>query len=142
MKFSTISQKRLGTCEYDLRMILGEVIQTTQVDLGIAEGHRSIARQQELFHHKPPLTDKDGINNLSKHNYNPSRAVDIYGWVNGKICYDERTLCYLAGHIMGTAAILLKEGKITHELRWGGNWDEDGEIITDQGLQDLVHFEI
>jgi len=27
------------------------------------------------------------------------------------------------------------------DLRWGGNWDMDGEPITDQDFQDLVHFE-
>lgn len=142
MKFSSLSQSRLGTCADDLRIIFSNAIETSQVDFGIAEGFRSIARQQELFRAVPKVTNIDGINVLGKHNYNPSRAVDIYGWVNDKECYSERTLCYLAGHIMGVAALLLKEGKILHQLRWGGNWDEDGEIITDQRLQDLVHFEI
>jgi hypothetical protein len=27
-------------------------------------------------------------------------------------------------------------------IRWGGNWDMDGEPITDQDFQDLVHFEL
>jgi peptidoglycan L-alanyl-D-glutamate endopeptidase CwlK len=140
MKYSTTSQKRLDTGEYDLRVLFNEVIKTTRVDFGIADVFRTIAKQLQYF--KEGKSDKDGINNLSKHNYNPSRAVDIYGWVNGRETYDERTLCYLAGHIMGTAAELLKAGKITHEIRWGGNWDDDGEIITDQRLRDLVHFEL
>jgi peptidoglycan L-alanyl-D-glutamate endopeptidase CwlK len=28
------------------------------------------------------------------------------------------------------------------KLRWGGNWDRDGEPVTDQDFQDLVHFEL
>ncbi len=27
-------------------------------------------------------------------------------------------------------------------IRWGGNWDQDGEPVTDQDFQDLMHYEI
>jgi len=27
------------------------------------------------------------------------------------------------------------------KIRWGGNWDMDGEPVTDQEFQDLVHYE-
>jgi hypothetical protein len=27
-------------------------------------------------------------------------------------------------------------------VRWGGNWDRDNEVVTDQKFDDLVHFEI
>ena len=140
MKLSTISQTRLNTCHPDIRLIISEAIKVSQVDFGVAEGHRSVERQQQLF--KEKKSQKDGIRNLSKHNENPSMAVDIYGWVNGKSCYDERTLCYLAGTIMAVAGMLYNQGRIMQDLRWGGNWDGDGEIITDQKFQDLVHFEI
>jgi hypothetical protein len=43
---------------------------------------------------------------------------------------------------MAVAGILLNQGRITHELVSGLNWDSDGEIITDQKFQDLVHFEL
>jgi peptidoglycan L-alanyl-D-glutamate endopeptidase CwlK len=140
MKFSTISQTRLNTCHEDIRLILSEALKVSRVDFGVAEGHRSIERQQQLF--KAGKSQKDGIRNLSKHNEEPSMAVDIYGWVNGKSCYDERTLCYLAGTIMAVAGMLYNQGRIQNELLWGGNWDGDGEIISDQKFQDLVHFEL
>jgi len=140
MKLSTISQARLNTCHQDLRLIFSEAIKVTLVDFGIAEGHRTVERQQQLF--KEGKSQIDGVTRLGKHNYNPSMAVDIYGWVNGKTCYDERTLCYLAGTIMAVAGTLLNQGRITHELVSGLNWDGDGEIITDQKFQDLVHFEL
>lgn len=140
MKFSTISQTRLNTCHQDIRLILSESLKVSRVDFGIAEGHRSIERQQELF--KAGKSQKDGIKRISKHNHNPSIAVDIYAWVNGRSCYDQATICYLAGTIMAVAGTLFNAGKVTHEFRWGGNWDDDGEIITDQKFQDLVHFEI
>ena len=140
MNFSTISQTRLNTCHGDIRLILSEALKVSRVDFGIAEGHRSTDRQQQLY--KEGKSQKDGIKRLSRHNENPSMAVDIYGWVNGKSCYDQRTLCYLAGTIMAVAGMLLNQGRITNELTWGGNWNNDGEIITDQKFQDLVHFEI
>ena len=41
-----------------------------------------------------------------------------------------------------TVAFMINEGKITHRLRWGFNWDMDGEIGTDQRFQDMPHFEL
>ena len=35
-----------------------------------------------------------------------------------------------------------REGKITHKLRWGGNWNGDGLIVEGQSLVDLPHFEL
>lgn len=32
--------------------------------------------------------------------------------------------------------------KLGIDIRWGGNWDMDGEPVTDQNFQDLVHFEL
>ena len=39
------------------------------------------------------------------------------------------------------AAKLLEEGKITHKLRFGGDWDAD-TYTDDQNWDDLVHFEL
>ena len=133
-KFSEISQLRLKTCDPRLVQIMSLALQRTKVDFGIAEGHRTIERQQELF--KQDKSEKDGIHNLSKHNYNPSLAVDVYSWVEGKSNYATHNLCYLAGVIESVAI------ELGHEIRWGGNWDMDGVLINDQKLQDLVHFEI
>ena len=36
---------------------------------------------------------------------------------------------------------LYEEGKIKHRLRWGGDWDRDGDL-TDNILFDGPHFEI
>jgi len=109
-------------------------LQVSVIDFGIAEGHRSIARQQELF--ADGKTQKDGIHDLSKHNYTPSLAVDIYGWVDGKMDYSVPVMCYLAGVVMTVAS------ELGHQLRWGGNWDGDGTVLTDQNFNDLPHFEL
>jgi len=134
MQFSKASTDKLATCDYRLRSIMFRAIQVSDIDFGIAEGNRSIERQKELF--AIGKSKIDGINQLSKHNHSPSLAVDIYGYVNGKMDYSVPVMCYLAGIIMTCAS------ELGYTLRWGGNWDRDGEILTDQSFDDLPHFEI
>ena len=154
-RFGNTSNERKATCDQELQLILDESIKVSQIDFGIAEGERANARQFELFKlgrtlvngewiitdQKAVRTNVDGFKIIGKHNYSPSKAFDIYAWVNGKISWNREHLIYLAGVIMATAERLKQEGKITCTLRWGGNWDGDGEIISDQTFIDLPHFE-
>lgn len=70
------------------------------------------------------------------HNRFPSKAIDVAPYVNGKASYDYRHCCFFAGVVLAIAGML----KI--KVRWGGNWDMDEEVMTDQDFQDLVHFEL
>jgi len=74
-----------------------------------------------------------------KHNSQPSNAVDVapypIDWKNIKQFY------WFAGYVMGIAQRLKDEGKITHSIRYGGDWNCD-KIIGDQQFNDLVHFEL
>lgn len=138
--FSNTSKERLATCHPDLILIMEEAIKASPVDFGISEGHRGIERQGRLY-----LAGKskfDGIRRKSKHNSFPSMACDFYPWVNGRAEWDNETLSYLAGLIHGIAHYLYRQGKIGHLVRWGGNWDQDGEIITDQLFDDRPHIEL
>jgi peptidoglycan LD-endopeptidase CwlK len=139
-KFSNKSKERLNTCHEDLRLIANIAIKRSQIDFGIAEGHRSVERQYDLY--KAGLSKIDGVNKRGKHNYKPSLAFDIYAWVNGRSSYDQRYIIFIAGVILAVAKELKEQGRIETELRWGGNWDGDGQIINDQSFNDLVHFEI
>lgn len=141
-KLSETSAERLRTCHEDLQKIVVLAIQISPIDFVIVEGHRTKARQQEMF--KKGLSKIDGVTKLGKHNYEPSMAVDLCAYVRGNksLAYDVKHLCAIGGAMCAAAAILLDEGEITHKLRWGANWDMDGEIITDQTFQDLPHFEI
>lgn len=139
-QFGNTSLKRLSTCREEIQQVMKLAIQRSPVDFGIACGHRSIAEQQELYAQGrtkpgPIVTHVDGIKKKSQHNSNPSNAVDIYGWVNAKATWDEKTLLFLAGVIMASA------DELGIVMRWGGNWDSDGEIIADQNFLDLPHFE-
>lgn len=139
-QFGKVSLTRLSTCHEDLQLVAKESLKVSDVDFGIAEGHRSPERQNEMF--KQGKSKIDGITKLGNHNYNPSRAFDIYGFVNGRTAYNQETIIYLAGVITGAANQLFAMGAISHKIRWGGNWDKDGEVMTDQKFDDAVHFEI
>lgn len=139
-KFSNKSIEALKTCHKDLQLIMEEALSLSDMDFGVSQGYRSVETQKAYFN--AGLTKLDGVKNLSKHNHLPSHAADIYAYVNDKVSYAERDLCYLAGVIMTASKKLKDEGKIDHSIRWGGNWDSDGVIITDQSFMDLPHFEI
>jgi peptidoglycan L-alanyl-D-glutamate endopeptidase CwlK len=125
-KFSERSKKNLSECHPDLQAVAVEAIKI--IDFAVLEGHRPREEQEKAFH--------KGLSKVqwpeSNHNKKPSEAMDIapypIDWNNKERFY------YLAGIIMGIAHA---KGI---ELRYGGDWDRDGDI-TDQNFMDLVHFE-
>lgn len=133
-KFGTTSKQRLATCHEDLQKVFGAAIALSPIDFGIAEGHRSLERQKQLFDEGKSRID--GISKKGKHNYSPSLAVDVYAFVNGKASWDSKELCVITGVVLAVAA------NYGIKLRWGGNWDMDGQIISDQNFIDLPHFEL
>ncbi len=141
-KFGERSAANLATAHKDLQIVMTTAIKSSMVDFGISEGHRSLERQKELFDEGKSRID--GITKKGKHNYNPSLAVDIYAFVEGRknLAFDKVHLAYLGGHIMLVAKLLHESGKIKSRLRWGGNWDGDGTLLVDQKLWDLPHFEL
>jgi peptidoglycan L-alanyl-D-glutamate endopeptidase CwlK len=139
------SADKLKDCHIDLGRIVTFALQLSEIDFGIAEGHRSVERQQQLF--KEGKSQIDGITKKGKHNYNPSLAIDIFVYhpdknTRTKLAYDVSHLCYIAGIMQSAAKILKSQGRISHDLRWGGNWNGDGVLLYDQGFDDLVHFEL
>lgn len=152
-KLGKTSNERLNTCNENLQLIIRESIKVSQIDFGVAQGERTIEQQQEYYNdgkskiNPSKYMTVEALLEHAKHIVDgdirkKSDAVDIYAYVNGSASWDEKHLCYLAGVITSTASRLLTEGKVNKIIRWGGNWDEDGEIITDQSFQDLPHFEI
>jgi peptidoglycan L-alanyl-D-glutamate endopeptidase CwlK len=133
-KFGKASEAQLITCDPRIQEIMRLAILRSKVDFGINEGHRSLALQQKYF--TQGLSEKDGIIKLSNHQYVPSKAVDVYAWVNGKRNYGLVYMAYLAGVFN---AIAMEFG---YDLHWGANWDDDGELMTDQRFQDSCHHEI
>lgn len=132
-KFSNTSLQRLGSCHPDLQLIFNEVIKCH--DCSILEGYRSDTTQEELY--RQGKTQKQA--GQSKHNCVPSMAVDVAPYpINWE---DKKRFYYFAGHVKSITNMLLDQGKISHKIRWGGDWDGDNNL-NNQTFFDLPHFEL
>ena len=125
----------LITVSLNLQLVFYETLLIGLIDVTAIEGRRAKARQNRLF-----AIDKSRVQwPNSKHNVlNPddlAHAVDLAPYVNGKASDNWYHCIYLAGVIQTCGE------KLGIPIRWGGNWDQDGEPITDQDFQDLWHYE-
>jgi len=156
--FGERSMGHLSECHPDLQLIFTTVIKMSLVDFSITEGHRSQEEQLELFKQGRELRDgkwvvvdeskivtkKDGSDKASKHNEKPSKALDIMvhhpdAKLRRVLAYDAAHMGYIAGLALAIAAKLKEEGKITHDLKWGGTFGAVNGTI--QGW-DSPHFEL
>jgi len=142
-QFGKTSQERLNTCHQDLQKICNEAIKT--IDFSVLEGKRLDELQYKYF--EEGKSKLDGINEKSKHQVTEERpkseAVDVAPYpIDFKNDLKHRARFYmLAGVFFQAAATLLEKGEISHELRWGGDWDSDKDF-EDQSFDDLPHFEL
>tara|TARA_R100000501_G_C2592704_1_gene92178 strand:- start:342 stop:734 length:393 start_codon:yes stop_codon:yes gene_type:complete len=126
-RYSKISKERLATCDERLQGVFNEVIK--HVDCKILEGHRSKERQNKLYDEgRTKVRYPDG-----RHNFNPSRAVDVTPYPVDWEDRERQTL--FAGFVLGTAR------SMGINLRWGGDWDQDFQVM-DNRFDDFPHFEI
>lgn len=140
-----VSRERLNTCHKDIVAIMEDVIK--YYDFSIVEGIRTAEKQQEYFN--TGRSKLDGIKVKSKHQDDgsgKSRAIDIMPFKQGENAFsgkekDNRRFYYLAGLVKMSAIKLKEAGVITHDIRWGGDWDSD-DVYTDQNFDDLPHFEL
>lgn len=132
--FSTSSMRKLSTTHPDLQRLFFEVVRT--FDCRILEGNRGQEAQEKAV--------EGGFSKLhypqGKHNALPSLAVDVspypIDWKNNQRFY------WFAGYVIGIAQKLKDEGKMQHSIRWGGDWNRNFDITDENGLRDLVHYEI
>lgn len=125
--FSKTSLDRLATCHPKIQEVMNEVIKYE--DFIVIEGHRDKEAQNRAF--------REGKSKLDwphgKHNTLPSNAIDIapcpLDW------NDSLAFARLAGYVQAVA-----DSKGIR-LRWGGDWDRDGQS-KDERFLDLVHLEL
>lgn len=126
-KFSKTSLQRLETCHPDLQKICNEAIK--HYDFSVICGHRSKKEQD--------IALKNGATKLqypkSKHNSNPSLAVDLAPYPIDWHKYER--FYYLAGLIQATAK------GMNIKIRWGGDWSMNGNFEENK-FNDLPHFEL
>lgn len=124
--FGHESKKRLGNVHPVLVTVLYEVL--NYMDIKVLSGYRGKDEQNSLYPHATKVKYPN-----SKHNTSPSLAVDVAPYPVNWI--DRERFSYMAGLIIGIGA------KYGLELRWGGDWDMDGEI-GDNKFDDLGHIEV
>ena len=125
---------RLNECHPDLKLILMTAIK--YYDITILEGARSTERQKELV-----ATGKSKTLN-SKH------LVQSDGYSHAVDCAlypidwnDRERFVLLQGFLRGIAVMLKEQGKISHDLRLGIDWDNDGNV-KEHSFFDGPHIEL
>lgn len=136
-KFSKRSLDNLATCHIDLQVLFNEVIKT--FDCIVTEGYRNKEAQEKAFNEGKSKVHYP----YGRHNSNPSHAVDVYPYEPKTVVdwNDNQRFHYFAGYVMGIAQRLKDDGKISHSIRWGGDWDRDTQI-KDENFRDTGHFEL
>jgi peptidoglycan L-alanyl-D-glutamate endopeptidase CwlK len=150
-KFGLASTTQRDTLHPGLQAALDDVI--IWLDFSVREGHRTDDRQTLLF-----LSGRSKARaGESKHNRKPSWAVDVYPYPLTKAEFEEfiahgknagpifARFSGLAHAIMQAARkgyICPETGRRKYvELRWGGDWDQDGMNLG-KGFLDAPHVEI
>jgi hypothetical protein len=124
------------------------------IDCSIIEGHRTQKKQDSLF---PKFTKVQWPK--SKHNKLPSEAIHVVPYLPGigaivgtkgqinqiaaqyEVSYAQAedvmrdSFSFLAG------AVIMAGRKHGVKIRWGGDWDRDGDLF-DNSFDDLAHYEI
>ena len=142
-RFSKRSKNNLATADIKLQQLFNAVIE--DFDCTVIYGHRTPEEQFELF--KKGREKKDGwwvktgktVTNLdgnikkSKHNYYPSKAVDV---VPFPLDWED-----IDSFLALKEVVLRKAKELNIQVIWGADWDMDGDI-KEHLLQDYPHWEI
>jgi hypothetical protein len=118
--FGDKSRSKLETCDPAIQKVLNEAIK--HFDFSVIWGHRGQRDQDRAY--------RDGYSKTpwpnSRHNSQPSRAVDIVPYPGG-FRNPDATFYLMATHVLRAANV---HGV---DLRWGGHW---------RTFKDLAHFEL
>lgn len=132
--FSSASNSVLNTCDDHLQVLFREVVK--RHDCSIIGGRRTYEEQLEYFTSDPPRTRTMKSKHLPPKN-NPTAKVKAVDAAPYPIDWDNRERFILfAGIVLGDADML------GINLRWGGDWDGDGNPRNNGDFDDLVHFEM
>lgn len=132
-KLSDRSLERAKDVNPKLINLILLAIRRTPIDFGVAwmGGKRTPEEQNQLF--KEDYSQCDGYEKISKHQ--SGDAIDLNVFVGSKMIDNKEMLCVVAGVMFACAS------ELNIKIRWGGNWDSDGDI-RDNKFNDLFHYEI
>ncbi len=122
-KFGRRSRERLRGVDARLINVLNELIK--MMDVTVIEGLRSAKRQKELL--------AKGATKVKYSKHMEGKAVDIAPY---PIDWEDRDrFYYMGGMVRGIGK------QLGIDIRFGGDWDSDGET-KDNNFDDLVHIEL
>jgi len=128
-KYGKTSTKRLESCDPKLQELMHEVLKRSGQDVSILCGHRGEEAQNLAFMEKKSKVKFPNSN----HNSYPSKAVDIAPYpIDWDNILGFKELAFLVLEVAEDLDI---------EVRWGGDWDRDGDL-KDQTFNDYPHFEL
>ncbi len=116
-RFSDRSKKNLETSSVELIKLCNEVIK--HIDFTVIEGYRNSERQYALY--KNGKSQIDGITQKSKHNHNPSRAIDIIPYKKGHNPFDGTEKSELMFYRL-FREFKIASKKLGIDINWGGFW--------------------
>lgn len=129
------SKSKIGTLDERWIPLLDDLILACPFDVTVVWGYRGRLAQERAF--AEGSSTKRWPESL--HNHEPSVAVDLAPYVNGRIdwgTHDHGRRFYIIAGLVFALAL-----KHELEVRWGGDWDRDGDL-DDQTFVDLGHFEL
>jgi peptidoglycan L-alanyl-D-glutamate endopeptidase CwlK len=135
-QFGRSSRIELETVKAPLRAVCQRALSYGVMDATVIQGRRPKAEQDRYYAlGKSKVQWPNGKHN-TLHPEELAEAVDIAPYINGTVSWDWKHCLVWAGLMLAAAA------ELGYKIRWGGNWNMDGEPVTDQDFQDLVHFEV
>jgi len=143
-RFSRSSAAHLAECHGDLQVLFNEVIVHT--DCKVLDGERPKAEQNEAKRKGwSKVSWPNSNHNVDGVKRTTSWAADVGPYFvdvrNGIDWKDIPAFALFAGKVLETARRLKAEGRMTYEVRWGGDWDGDGRT-KDHRFFDGPHFEL
>lgn len=136
-KFSKRSKENLASADVKLQQLFNEVIK--EFDCTVICGHRTPEEQFELFRKgrervdgwwkivdkSKVVTNIDGFTKKSKHNYSPSKAVDV---VPFPLDWNDIDAFKLLASVVKRKAM-----ELGIDVEWGGDW---------KSFKDYPHWQI
>lgn len=139
-KFGNKSLSILQNAHPELRRVLNEAIK--YFDFSVIESVRTKEQHEANVKAGKSKTTWENSKHrarLDNEGRMTSLAVDICPYpVNWN---DKESFALMAGYILGIAAVMHRQGFMTHKLRWGGDFNMNN-ITTDQHFYDGPHFEL
>ena len=131
------SMGELDTCDKELKLLCCEALIISPIDISIICGHRSKEEQFKLFKigrekgdKRKVVTFADGYETQSKHNINPSQAIDFAPYIDGKARFDDE---YIPQYEQIVKAFKDASLRLEIDIRCGADFEN---------LKDYGHIEL